>query len=144
MSSSLIKRLPNERNVRRHVALFQTELDQTFDADGLKVLSPEAMIPDYWAQRRRSPTAADRALKGSTLEWLVSLPRQIRPDATVDRYARVVNQLADAWNSPISCRVAFDALLHDKRPGRKGFPPDVRRELKILRFHRANTPFDAA
>jgi hypothetical protein len=90
------------------------------------------MDPGYWLQRRRKPQAADRALVGATIDWLVSLPQQLRPQALCDQYPRAANAVAEAWNSPQRLAV-LDALLSDRRGNRRGFPPQARRELEALR-----------
>lgn len=100
---------------------------------------PKAALPDYWEQRRRKPRPSDKALTGDTLAWLITLPREMQPHETVDRYPRIINRIAESWNDPSAARDCFYSLLHDPRPGRKGFPSPVRRELKILRFLHATT-----
>jgi hypothetical protein len=37
------------------------------------------------------------------------------------------------WNDRIACPAYFDELLVDRRGGRQGFPPAVRRDLLKLR-----------
>jgi hypothetical protein len=90
------------------------------------------MDPDYWLRRRRKPQAADRALVGATIDWLVSLPPHLRPQALCDQYPRAANAVAEAWNSPHRMAV-LDALLTDSRGNRRGFPLQPRRELEALR-----------
>jgi len=72
------------------------------------------------------------SLLPSTRTWLMSLPENYRPRALAARYARIANNLAAAWNTPAECRAYFDDLLIDRRGGRRGFPPEVLRELTRL------------
>jgi hypothetical protein len=94
------------------------------------------MQPGYWEQRRRLPLPTDRALTGLSLEWLINLPQELRPEALRDRYPRIVNSLSEAWADDARVVALFEHLLHDPRPGRKGFPPDVRQELELLCAYR--------
>jgi hypothetical protein len=95
------------------------------------------MQPGYWEQRRRRPSATDRALTGLSLEWLIELPQELRPEALRDRFPRIVNSLSEAWADDARVLTVFEHLLHDPRPGRKGFPPDVLKELELLFAYRA-------
>ncbi len=90
------------------------------------------MAPDYWLQRRQRPQAADKALVGATIDWLVSLPPQLRPQTLCDQYPRAANALAQAWNGPQRLAV-LESLLTDSRGNRRGFPLQPRRELEALR-----------
>ena len=91
--------------------------------------------PEYWQTVRRAPLATDRALTGRTLIWLADLPEAVRPRVTVERYARIVNALAAAWDDVHARGKYFEHLLNDRRRGRRGFPIDVERELKTLHEH---------
>jgi hypothetical protein len=90
------------------------------------------LSPDYWLQRRRKPQAADRALVGTTIDWLVSLPPPLRPQTLCDQYPRAANAVAEAWHGPQRLAV-LDSMLTDRRGNRRGFPPQARRELEALR-----------
>jgi hypothetical protein len=97
---------------------------------------PEGMAAlldgQYWEKVRRAPLATDRALTGRAMEWVARLAPPLQPRATVDRYARIVNALAAAWDDPHARARYFEHLLSDRRRGRRGFPPDVERELRLL------------
>lgn len=105
---------------------------------------PEGMAAmlsnEYWQKVRRAPLATDRALTGRAMEWVARLPAEVRPLATCDRYARIVNTLAAAWNSAASRDECLEHLLNDRRRGRRGFPPDVERELVALSRHARHLP----
>jgi hypothetical protein len=88
--------------------------------------------PDYWVKARRSPLATDRALTGKTMAWLGELPPELRPQVTIERYARIVNAIAAAWPDAHEREKVFDHLLNDRRRGRRGFPIDVEREISAL------------
>jgi hypothetical protein len=91
--------------------------------------------PGYWEQRRRPPSAADRALTGVAVEWLVRLPPELRPQQLGARYPRLVNALATAWVDPARALATLDGLLVDRRGGRRGLPDAVQAELQLLRQH---------
>jgi hypothetical protein len=95
------------------------------------------LAPDYWSQRRRRPLPTDRALQGSTIDWLLKLPLSLRPRELCDRYPRAANALAAAWHGHERAAV-LEELLTDRRGRRRGFPPEVRSELEALRYAVAN------
>jgi hypothetical protein len=135
---SRIKYALRMRGSKVELKSFQNGLDT--NGQGLSDLSgADGLLPDYWVQRRRKPGPADRALTGQALDWLITLPQPIQPHEIVDRFPRVINRLAAAWNDPQQAHDLLHELLHDPRPGRKGFPAPVKRELKILRFHQVTT-----
>jgi hypothetical protein len=88
--------------------------------------------PEYWLNVRRKPLASDRALTGRSMKWLAELPEDLRPVVTMQRYARVINSIVDAWPDPDDRDEVFENLLNDRRKGRRGFPIDVERELSSL------------
>jgi hypothetical protein len=88
--------------------------------------------PNYWEQRRRRPRPEDRALTGAAIEWLLSLPPELRPRTLCERYPRVVNRVAAAWSHVEERALVLHSLLVDTRGGRKGFPADIRREIEAL------------
>jgi hypothetical protein len=92
-----------------------------------------ALAAGYWEARRRRPLPSDRALQGSTIEWLLALPQSLQPRLLCDRYPRAANALAAAWASKDRA-AALDNLLVDRRGNRRGFPPEVRSELLALRY----------
>jgi hypothetical protein len=88
--------------------------------------------PEYWVKVRRKALATDRALTGRSMKWLAELPEDLRPVVTMQRYARVINSIVDAWPRPAERDDVFENLLNDRRRGRRGFPIDVERELSAL------------
>jgi hypothetical protein len=102
------------------------------------------MQPGYWEERRRRSMATDRALTGRSLEWLIRLPAVVRPEALRDQFPRIVNALSERWPDHDGVLQFFEHLLNDPRPGRKGFPAPVQRELELLCEYRAGlTPAEA-
>jgi hypothetical protein len=75
------------------------------------------------------------ALLPASLDWLGTLPRELRPMALAMMYPRIVNLLAQQWSDYDACHAYFDELLTGRRPNRHGFPADVRREIWTLREH---------
>ena len=88
---------------------------------------------DPWERRRRPLGAADKALTGHALDWLMQLPAALRPQRLCAGYPRVANRLAAAWPDRRAAAVALDELLRDRRGGRRGFPEAMRAELVALR-----------
>lgn len=85
---------------------------------------------DYTMMRRAKP--AEYMLPMS-IEWLKRLPENVRPMALARQYPRIANMLAVDWSRPRECRAYLADLLVDHRGNRKGFPPEVSRDLKALR-----------
>ena len=94
--------------------------------------SPQALASSEVAQRRQAPVTANRLLS-QTIDWLASLPPNLRPLALATKFPRVANRIATEWREPSTCRRDFDDLVYDKRGTRRGFPPDVYVELLALR-----------
>jgi hypothetical protein len=99
----------------------------------------QTFAPNYWEQRRRKPLASDRALTSEALQWLISLPAELRPRVLCDRFPRVANALALIWDRP-ERQPALDALLNDTRGSRQGFPAEITSELRALRTAFASDP----
>ena len=94
--------------------------------------SPQAPASADVAQRRQAPVTANRLLS-STIDWLASLPPNVRPLTLATKFPRVANRIAEEWREQGACRRDFDDLVYDKRGTRRGFPPDVYVELLALR-----------
>lgn len=94
----------------------------------------------YWAKVRRAPLATDRALTGAAMDWFGALPDGLRPQATCDRYPRIVNAMAGAWHDAHARGKLFEHLLNDRRHGRRGFPIDVEREISSLCLYASALP----
>ncbi len=95
-------------------------------------------------ENRKPPSLYDRALNPGAAKWLRELPDAVRPSQTAVRFPRIVNRLARFWDTPAMVRDVFDDLLVGRRPGRKGFPPEILVELRNLKGHwRTARPADA-
>ena len=89
-----------------------------------------------WIALRRAPRESDRALTGSTRQWLRRLPPRRRPLRLSVDFPRVANRIAWCWNDSRLAEQLLLDLLIDRRGGRQGFPLAVVRELQRLReFH---------
>ena len=82
--------------------------------------------------RLRKASPASKPLP-RTFEWMAGLPSTVRPTALLRDYARIANVIAAAWCDSKALRGYMDRLFNDDRGNRKGFPPDVLRELLSLR-----------
>jgi hypothetical protein len=94
---------------------------------------------DFTRQRRAQPVAF---LLPSTQKWLEALPRRVQPHVLCDYYPRIANSLAAMWEDTEGLRTYFDGLFIDRRGGRRGFPPDVLNDLRVLRYFLAGTALD--
>ncbi|MFO1219149.1 MAG: hypothetical protein U1E89_12310 [Burkholderiaceae bacterium] len=92
----------------------------------------ERLMPGYWEEQRRPPTATDRALTGKTIDWMLKLPAEARPKALSTQFPRIVNHLADGWHDLANTRLALMRLLADERGGRKGFSLQIEQEIGRL------------
>ena len=77
----------------------------------------------------------NNVLQERTVKWLAALPADVRPTATARQYPRIVNRIDDLYGRCEYTRLHFQSLLIDRRKGRKGFPPEVRRELEALQHY---------
>jgi len=101
-------------------------------AEGSPRLTLEPGTLSDWQAARRADAVNDNVLHDRTVKWLATLPADVRPMATARQYPRIVNRIDDLWPQCEYTRLYFQSLLIDRRKGRTGFPPDVRRELEAL------------
>jgi len=85
-----------------------------------------------WAGRRRPAEPTDHAILGRTVAWLLHLAPDARPTHLADAIPRIANALADRWSDQRAAAAYVGDLLIDRRGGRKGFPPEIKRELVML------------
>src|SRR6202022_2035021 len=83
-------------------------------------------------KRQRKAAPANMPLP-RTLNWVEDLPSSVKPTALLRQYARIANVFAATWNDPKALNSYMKCLLRDDRGNRKGFPPDVLREILALR-----------
>jgi hypothetical protein len=85
-----------------------------------------------FAWRRRAAEPTDHAMLGRTVDWLLSLAPNARPMHLADAIPRIANALADRWSDPSAAAAYVGDLLIDRRGGRRGFPPEIKKELVML------------
>ena len=96
---------------------------------------PGAQLSEQELPRLRKAKPVNYLLPMS-IGWLASLPIEVRPNELARHFPRIANLVALQWSNSAACRAYFDDLLTDHRGTRKGFPPDVHREIVALRnFH---------
>ncbi|MCW5656233.1 MAG: hypothetical protein KIT60_00895 [Burkholderiaceae bacterium] len=96
------------------------------------VAAIERLLPGHWEEHRRPLTAADTALTGRGIDWMLSLPSNARPKALCAQYPRIANHLADIWDSPRDTQLVLMRLLADERGHRKGFSLQIEQEIGRL------------
>ena len=123
---------------RRHAALVYAVAGPTDQSKAEEPVTPPAPV-DFTRRRKASPVAR---LLPSTQKWLEGLPRRVQPHVLCDYYPRIANSLAAMWGDAEGLRSYFDGLFIDRRGGRKGFPPDVLNDLRVLRHYLAASALD--
>ena len=83
-----------------------------------------------WSKLRKAQPAEHLLPRSKNL--LEQLPPEIFPGALARHYARIVNLIAFHWNDRNDCAEYFKELLTDRRGGRQGLAPAVRRDLVRL------------
>jgi hypothetical protein len=89
-------------------------------------------VQDYAKLRKAAPV---NKLLPATVDWIRSVPGEVRPVALASRFARIVNLIAQHWNDPDACAAYFDTLLVDRRGNRQGFPAAVTSDLRLLQTY---------
>src|SRR5678815_1727480 len=85
-----------------------------------------------WAARPRAAEPTDHAILGRTVDWILNLAPDARPMHLADSIPRIANALAERWSDPEAAGEFVSDLLIDRRGGRRGFPPDIKKELVML------------
>jgi hypothetical protein len=67
-----------------------------------------------------------------TEKWFDAFPPTKAPCALASQYPRICNLIAVQWDDHRGAPELFEELLSDRRGGRAGFPPAVRRDLLNL------------
>jgi len=93
--------------------------------------APEAK--SAWTSLRKSNPA--NIVLPRTRKWLDSLPPDVRPTALAEQFPRIVNLIAMDWSNLRAAQKLLDEYVIDQRGGRKGFPPQIAKELKTLRHY---------
>lgn len=93
---------------------------------------PESSNTDWTSVRKARP--ADYLLP-LTEKWFDAFPSDRAPCALASQYPRICNLIAVHWNDLRGAPELFEDLLTDRRGGRAGFPPAVRRDLVSVQEH---------
>jgi hypothetical protein len=101
-------------------------LRTSVSADAAAVTPPDT---DWSKVRRAQP--ADYLLAPSQ-KWFDALPLDKMPCALASQFPRIINMIVIHWNDRRTAPALFEELLGDRRGGRAGFPPAVRRDLLRL------------
>ena len=80
-----------------------------------------------WSSVRKARPA--EYLLPLTEKWFDAFPSDKAPCALATQYPRICNLIAVHWNDMRGAPELFEDLLTDRRGGRAGFPPAVRRDL---------------
>ena len=126
----------------RHPGSIDFEPTDLSEARKVLDLPPDGLIgamssPQTWIERRRKPEPTDRALAGTTIDWLVGLPRIVRPTTLCEQFPRIANALAQTWPDRPRSEDMLESLRTDRRSRRKGFAPGVKLEIERLRAFRS-------
>ena len=99
-----------------------------------EVVVVDALSITYGLAQDCKPSAADRMLAGSTIDWLLAFPAEARPKALCDRFPHVANRLAKEWLQASLVMQSLQTLVADARWGNAGFPAQVQGELQRLQL----------
>lgn len=92
----------------------------------------DAGSTDWTSVRRARPA---EYLLPLTEKWFDRFPPERAPCALASQYPRICNLIAVHWNDHRGAPELFEDLLTDRRGGRAGFPPAVRRDLLAVQEH---------
>jgi hypothetical protein len=98
---------------------------------------PQKPKADVGRKQRGAPNPRDAILSDLARVWIDTLPSHLRPRALCQHYPRIANRLALCWPDSVLTAKVFASVLEDRRGNRRGFRPDVSRELVALRDHSA-------
>jgi hypothetical protein len=118
---------------RQHAGLVYAVADPMNGISRDELSRAQASI-DFTRQRKASPI---EYLLPATQKWLDALPHRVQPHALCELYPRIANLIAAMWDDREGLRAYFDELLVDRRGGRRGFPHDVARDLRVVRDYHA-------
>lgn len=100
---------------------------------------PAADAPDadpfsinFGRAKDSKPSQSERMLAGTTIDWLVAFPNDLRPKALCERFPHVANRLAQDWLHRGRTLQRLQELAEDARWGGTGFPAQVQGELQRL------------
>ena len=88
-------------------------------------------------KRNRSKAEPSNIALPRTLEWAFRMPREVQPHELLRSFGRVANLLAANWDDAEATVACLHELLVDTRGCRRGFPPQVTKELLVLQTYYA-------
>ena len=91
-------------------------------------------MSDNQSQISRASSTSTEKLRDETVTWLAQLPRDVQPNALVQHFPRIINRIAELWETPLRCEKYLDELLFETRNNtRQGFPPQIAFEISYLK-----------
>lgn len=93
---------------------------------------------ENWRFLRGANSPNNQDLTEQAWQWLDRLPVEVQPGGLVQQFPRNTNKLAELWTRPLYCEKYLNALVLDQRGSRKGFTPDLVKELAVLQTHFMN------
>jgi hypothetical protein len=110
-------------------------IDKLLQAEKLKAIEAELQRTAHTTHTfsRRALVDNLQKLSPAATQLLAVLPASLTVQNLVERYPRILNQLADDWKDPQRFRATMDSYFIDTRGGRQGFPLPVVQELMALR-----------
>ena len=124
------------RNASRHpggdqdIRLFESRSGGSAGGTATTHSAADAGAAKYGHLRKAIP---NDSLLPLTVSWAARLPVEVRPIQLMKQFARVANRVATTWRDADAFYFCIGDLLIDRRGGRRGFPPEVSRELFLLR-----------
>lgn len=107
------------------------------------VEKPAATHSKSWEKKRSPRLPEDLKLSQRAIEWLTTLPREVRPLRLAVKFPHVVNKLSEVWGRAAAAEDYLNGLLIIDRKDREGFPIHIVRELHRVKQHKQDE-FDAA
>lgn len=93
--------------------------------------APAVLAFEVQAVQVKPPAPQSAGMKNAKLAAVFSETPEKYPHRLEERFARIVNRIAELWVTP-QLEHYFNDLLVDRRGGRQGFPPDIMSELMTL------------
>lgn len=97
--------------------------------------APPKITPSEWENRRA--VQVKEALFPATAQWIDELPADVQPRALALKYARIANRMCELWSDDLRCAAYLSDLMLIRRASRRGFPPDVAREIGAINVYYA-------
>jgi hypothetical protein len=91
------------------------------------------MTESDWIRLRAPVRQRDEVLSDAAHAWVQRLAVDLQPHNLCACFPRIANQLARLWHDAGLIDHLLDDLTAPRRPGRRGFPPEVFGELMALK-----------